>query len=89
MRIPARQDRKRYPTRCDLCGGTVVERVVDLTYPTRDGTMRLVKGAPAGVCDQCHERYLAFETAAAIDDLLATPPTKEETISVWEFAKAV
>lgn len=81
-------ERKAYPSRCDLCGGEVVEEFVTLTYPDKQGGVRVIEGAPAGVCQQCHERYLSFETAAAIDDLLATPPTKKEMFSVWEFAKA-
>lgn len=81
-------ERKVYPTRCDLCGGDIVEEIVTLTYPDRNGGVRVIEGAPAGVCQQCHERYLSFETAEAIDELLASPPTKKETFSVWEFAKA-
>jgi YgiT-type zinc finger domain-containing protein len=81
-------ERKAYPTRCDLCGGDVVEEIVTLTYPDKEGRVRVIEGAPAGVCQQCHERYLSFDTAAAIDELLASPPTKRETYSVWEFAKA-
>lgn len=79
----------RYPESCDLCGGTVTEQRVDLPYPDEDGKIRLVEDAPVGVCDQCHERYLAAETALAIDELLAAPPSREDKISVWKFAKAV
>lgn len=81
-------ERKAYPSRCDLCGGDVVEQIVTLTYPDPEGGVRVIEGVPAGVCQQCHERYLSFETAAAIDDLLARPPTKKESFAVWEFAKA-
>ncbi|MCA1702183.1 MAG: type II toxin-antitoxin system MqsA family antitoxin [Actinobacteria bacterium] len=88
MRFPLPEDRKKYPSCCDLCGGTITEKRVDLPYPDRDGTIRLIRGAPAGVCDQCHEKYLTAETAQAIDKLLAAPPSREEKISVWEFAKA-
>lgn len=88
MRFPPAEERRTYPSRCDLCGGTITERRVDLPYSDTDGTIRLVKGAPAGVCDQCHEKYLTAETAQAIDVLLAAPPAHEETISVWEFAEA-
>lgn len=79
----------RYPSTCDLCGGTIREQRVNLPYPAGDGTVRLVEDAPVGVCDQCHERYLAAETALAIDELLAAPPSREHKISVWKFAKAV
>lgn len=81
-------EKKAYPSRCDLCGGDVAEEIVTLTYPDHDGGVRVIEGAPAGVCQQCHERYLSYETAAAIDALLATPPTKQETFAVWEFAQA-
>lgn len=81
-------ERRAYPTHCDLCGGDVVERIVTLTYPDKKGKVRVIEGVPAGVCDQCHEKYLAFETAASIDELLATPPSKTESVSVWEYARA-
>ncbi len=88
MRFPPPGHRKKYPSRCDLCGGTVTERRVNLPYPDKDGTIRLVEGAPVGVCEQCHEKYLTAKTAQAIDELLAAPPSREEKISVWEFAEA-
>lgn len=88
MRFPEPDQREKYPARCDLCGGTVTERTVNLPYPDRDGTIRLIEGAPAGVCDQCHEKYLSAETARAIDSLLAAPPSRQDTIAVWEFAEA-
>ena len=47
-------ERKRYPSRCDLCGGNVIEQVVTLTYPDPSGKVRVIEGVPAGVCDQCH-----------------------------------
>lgn len=87
MRFPQPEDRKKYPSSCDLCGGTITEKRVDLSYPDGDGTIRMVRGAPAGICQQCHQRYLSFETAVAIDALLAAPPSREEKIRVWEFAR--
>lgn len=88
MRSSEAVERKAYPSSCDLCGGEVVEKVVTLTYPDAAGKVRVIEGAPAGVCDQCHEKYLTFETAAAIDELLASPPMKMESVSVWRFLKA-
>lgn len=89
MRFPPPEERKKYPSQCSTCRGRIVERIVTCTLPDRKGHLRIIEGVPAGVCDQCHEQYLTFETAAAIDKLLASPPTKKETVSVWEFAKAV
>lgn len=87
MEFPPPERRKKYPSQCNLCRGSITEQRVTLPYMDRDGTLKLVRGAPAGVCQQCHERYLSSDTAAAIDELLTSPPTKEETVSVWEFVK--
>ena len=88
MEFPAPEKRKKYPSKCSLCGGTVTESTVDMPLPDRDGTIRLIEGVSAGVCDQCHEYYLTVETSRTIDRLLAAAPSREDTISVWEFAKA-
>lgn len=88
MTFPAAQERKRYPSECSLCRGRIVERRVTLPYVDREGKVRVIEGAPAGVCDQCHETYLTVETSAAIDELLAGPPSKTESVSVWEFGEA-
>lgn len=61
MRFTAPEERKAYPSRCDLCGGDVVEAIVTLTYPDAESRVRVIEGAPAGVCDQCHEKYLSAE----------------------------
>ncbi|MGH2746658.1 MAG: YgiT-type zinc finger protein [Actinomycetota bacterium] len=87
MRFPAQEERETYPERCDLCGGTVSEQLVSLALPDRDGRVRIIEGVPAGVCDQCHEQYLTVETRA-IDRLLAAPPSRQEAVPVWDFAKA-
>lgn len=88
MEFPPRDKRKKYPSKCSVCGGKVTESTVDIPLPDRGGTIRLIEGVPAGVCDQCHEYYLTTQTSRAIDRLLEVPPSREEKISVWEFAKA-
>lgn len=85
MRFPPPEGRKKYPSQCSLCRGSIVEQRVTLPYVDRGGTVRVIRGAPAGVCDQCHEKWLTFETSRALDELLATPPTATESVSVWEF----
>lgn len=89
MRFPAPEDRETYPEMCYLCGGGITEQVVTLTLPDTEGRLRIIEGVPAGVCDQCHEKYLTVETSRAIDELLAAAPVREEPIPVWEFARAV
>lgn len=88
MRFPPPEERETYPERCDLCGGSVSERLVSLALSDRDGRVRIIEGVPAGVCDQCHEQYLTVETSRAIDRLLSAPPSRQEAVPVWEFAKA-
>lgn len=89
MGFPEPDKRRTYPSKCSVCGGTVTEGTVNISLPDPDGTIRLIEGVPAGVCDQCHEYYLTVETSRAIDQLLAAPPSRQDSISVWEFAKAV
>lgn len=51
MRFPPPEKREIYPDKCSVCGGTVTEETVDVPLPDRDGTIRLIQGVPAGVCD--------------------------------------
>ena len=60
-----------------------------LTLPDSGGHIRIIEGVPAGVCEQCHEKYLTVETSRAIDALLAAAPVREQPVPVWDFAKAV
>lgn len=59
-----------------------------LTLPDREGRIRIIEGVPAGVCDQCPEKYLTVGTSRAIDALLAASPVREEPVPVWELGKA-
>ena len=85
MLFPKPEERKKYPSMCRRCGGEVDERVVNLTFPQRDGSLRVVEAAPAGVCDQCHDESLTIETARQIDELFTGLPSRQHTIPVWEF----
>ena len=73
-------DLKKYPSRCPLCGGPIIEQIVTLSYDQPDGTVRLVHGVPAGVCDVCGERYLRPEVTTAIEGLLNDPPERHEQV---------
>lgn len=89
MEFPPPEERETYPQTCHICGGRVTEQVITISLPEREGDgVRLIHDVPAGVCEQCHEYYLTVETSRAIDALLATPPTRQETVPAWEFAKA-
>jgi len=77
-----------YPSRCILCGGPVEEQVLTLPYTGENGSVRVVRGVPVGVCRVCGERYLRPEVAARIDELLARPADGNEEFPVWDFAAA-
>lgn len=76
-----------YPSRCSLCEGAIREERVTLVY-TIDGAPRIVHGVPAGVCQNCGERYLRPEVASRVEELLATSPPRHEKVPAWEFASA-
>lgn len=88
MRFPEPHERKTYPSECTVCMGAVEEKHATLTFPvSRDSTdVQVVAGVPAGVCSQCGEIYLLAETVEELDRILASPPEREETHPVWEYA---
>lgn len=88
MEFPPPEKRKKYPSRCSVCGGRVVERLETLSYPGPGELPRVITGVPAGVCEQCGEKYLRPEVIADIERILADAPAREEAIAVWEYAKA-
>ncbi len=86
MAFQRTDDRKEYPSQCTVCGGSIVERRITLSLPTKEGTTRLVRDVPVGVCDQCGEQYLRAGVAQRLDEILESPPDSSETVPVWEFA---
>jgi predicted RNase H-like HicB family nuclease len=36
----------------------------------------VIDGVPAGVCEQCGEKYLLHEVVVKLEQLMATPPTR-------------
>ena len=90
MKFPPAEQRKTYPPDCTVCLGPIVPKRVALTYPGKETPtrVRVVDGVPAGVCEQCGEKYLLHEVAVELEHLLTTPPTREETVPVWEYAGA-
>ncbi len=80
---------KRYPSRCTSCRGHVEEALVSLVLPSSEnGTSKIVRGVPAGVCRQCGEQFFRLDVLAEIEEILARPPSDKEEVPVWDFAKA-
>ena len=77
-----------YPSRCAQCGGPVEEQILTLPYPAENGSVRVVRGVPVGVCRVCGERYLRPEVAARVDQLLARPADGNVEMPVWDFSAA-
>lgn len=90
MKFPPAEQRKTYPADCTVCLGPIVPKRVALTYPGKEmpTRVRVVDGVPAGVCEQCGEKYLLHEVVVALEQLLTTPPTREQAIPVWQYTGA-
>jgi YgiT-type zinc finger domain-containing protein len=68
---------------CSFCGGKVKNDRVELVYQYR-GQLYIFQNVPAGVCQQCGEKYLTAKAAKEIEHRIQTK-TKEKwdkTISV-------
>ena len=66
---------------CSFCGGEVHEEVVELDYRYQ-GKLYIFRSVPAGVCQQCGEKYLVSSTAKAIEHDIRTKNSWRETVAV-------
>ena len=55
---------------CSFCGGRVQERLVTKANWWGDQLTALVENVPAGVCEQCGERYYKARVVKQIEKLL-------------------
>lgn len=74
--------------KCQFCGGQVVKRRVrvDCRWGAR---LKVIEGVPAGVCQQCGERYFAAADYKAMEDLArsSTKPAAQVTVDVMRFRR--
>jgi YgiT-type zinc finger domain-containing protein len=66
---------------CSFCGGQVEEELVELDYRYK-GNLYVFRDVPAGVCQQCGEKYLTARTAKRIEEEMETGKQPIETITV-------
>lgn len=66
---------------CSFCGGEVQEEIVELDYRYK-GKLFVFRDVPAGVCQQCGEKYLTAHTAKAIEREMEVESAQRETIAV-------
>lgn len=66
---------------CSFCGGAVKGEKVELDY-RYNGNLFVFQNVPAGVCQQCGERYLSAKVAKEIENRIQTKRKWEKTIPV-------
>jgi len=66
---------------CSFCGGEVKEGKVELDYRYQ-GRLFVFQNVPAGVCQQCGEKYLTAKVAKEIEQRVQTKENWDKTISV-------
>jgi YgiT-type zinc finger domain-containing protein len=66
---------------CSFCGGEVTVRKVELDYRHK-GELYVFRQVPAGVCQQCGEKYLTADIAKTIEHTIQTRQRWDETIAV-------
>jgi len=66
---------------CSFCGGEVKADRVELDYRYK-GKLFIFQNVPAGVCQQCGEKYLSAKVAKKIEHTLQTKEKWDKTISV-------
>ena len=72
---------------CTFCGGRVTERLVQKPCFWGDKLVALVDKVPAGVCEQCGERYYKASVLKRIEaDLKTRRRTRQIRLRVIEYA---
>ena len=66
---------------CSFCGGEVKPDRVELDYRYK-GKLYIFENIPAGVCQQCSEKYLTANIAKEIERTIQTKEKWNRTISV-------
>ena len=66
---------------CSFCGGEVKGDRVELDYRHK-GKLYIFKDVPAGVCQQCSEKYLTAKVAKEIERRIQTKKKWDKTIPV-------
>jgi YgiT-type zinc finger domain-containing protein len=66
---------------CSFCGGEVKSDKVELVYQYK-GKLYVFQNVPAGVCQQCSEKYLTAKVAKEIEHRIKTKEKWTKTIAV-------
>jgi len=66
---------------CSHCGGEAKEERVELDYQYKE-KLYIFQNVPAGVCQQCGEKYLVAEIAKKIEHSIQTREKWDKTVNV-------
>jgi YgiT-type zinc finger domain-containing protein len=66
---------------CSFCGGEVEEGRVEIDYRYK-GKLYIFQNVPAGVCQQCGEKYLTAGVAKKIEHSIKKKEKWDKTINV-------
>ncbi|NMG45066.1 YgiT-type zinc finger protein [Aromatoleum toluvorans] len=76
-------------TTCYFCGGAIKQVTVGNFDYRLEGRMYVIKKVPAGLCEQCGEKYVAAEVGRRLNALIAEQAfTGSETVEVIDYAIA-
>lgn len=67
---------------CSFCGGRVSERRVQKACWWGDKLLAIMDNVPAGVCEQCGERYYKAKVLKSIESLLKEKKTFDQQVCV-------
>jgi YgiT-type zinc finger domain-containing protein len=76
-------------TECYFCKGTVVQEKVKVDFRWGD-TLKVIENVPAGVCQQCGEKYIAAAVYKTMERLATSrrKPVARLTVDVLQFREA-
>lgn len=75
--------------KCYFCKGKVVDQQITIDYRWGD-TLVVIKEVPAGVCEQCGEKYLSSDAYKELERLAKSKShlTGEMTVEVLKFEES-
>jgi len=67
---------------CSYCGGHVAERSIQKICSRKGRLIAVVENVPAGVCEQCGERYYRSDVLKQLDTQLSDMNMSRRQISI-------
>lgn len=73
--------------KCSYCGGTIIEKRVDLHRKVKSGHHVLIENVPAGVCTSCGARFYVSHVVHRIEETIRSThrPRKQVRVPVYSL----